>query len=396
MRYILLVAGLLLSIRLSAQTVENPYQFIAEIDSTLAHDTTPWKEQLAAFRYAFVGAYRQALSAADSQFKLMRKVPHLAEEDSLYLQQFKPVPAQKYILKRAASEQLIIINEAHHQPLHRTFVTSLLQGLYQQGYRYLGIETLGYLDSNYNQRKYPLLQTGFYSKEPQFGNLIREALHIGFTLFPYETEVPEHNGKPREIDQATNIARYIKEHPGKYLIYCGYDHVIEGKHRSWEKAMAGRLKEYTGIDPLTIDQEALTEHSAPLYEKADYAAIRFSLPAVLVNRDGITYNGYRKDSACDIRLYHPRTQYLYGRPAWLSLNGARKPYFLDTKAIKLHYPIMVLAYLAGEDIASAVPYDITELSDKDDKKALFLQKGTYSLLLKDRHAHTQEIKVTIR
>lgn len=284
MRYLLFVIELFFSIPLSAQLGNNPYQFLSAIDSALAHDTTPWKDQIAAFNYSFVSAYRQALSAADSQYKMLRKPLSLSVDDSIYLQQFKPVPAYKYILKRAATEQLIIINEAHHQPRHRTFVTFLLKGLYEQGYRYLGIETLGYLDSTYNECKYPVLLTGFYSKEPQFGNLIREALRIGFTLFPYETEVAEHNGKLREIDQATNIARYMKEHPGKYLIYCGYDHVIEGPHKGWEKAMAGRLKEYTGIDPLTIDQETLTEHSALLYEKPDYAAIQFSQPAVLINR----------------------------------------------------------------------------------------------------------------
>jgi hypothetical protein len=240
------------------------------------------------------------------------------------------------------------------------------------------------------------LETGFYSKEPQFGNLVREALRIGFTLFPYETNVAEHNGKPREIDQATNIARYMKEHPGRYLIYCGYDHVIEGSHRSWGKAMAGRLKEYTGIDPLTIDQETLTEHSAPLYEKPDYAAIQFPQPAVLINMDGLVYNGYKKDSAYDIRLYHPRTQYLYGRPSWLSLNGTRKPYIIDASKIKLHYPVLVLAYVADEDSTKTVPYDVMEISNAGDKKALFLQKGVYKLVLKDQQQNSQTLPVRIQ
>jgi hypothetical protein len=395
MRFALLIILLLSGALLSAQSFNNPYKFLSIIDSTLAHDTTPWKEQLAAFDYSYMGAYQQALSVADSQFKMMRKAPRLSVDDSLYLQQFRPVPADKYIIRRAASEQLIIINEAHHQPLHRTFVTSLLKGLYAQGYRYLGIETLGYLDSAYNQRKYPILETGFYSKEPQFGNLVREALRIGFTLFPYETQVPEHNNTPREIDQATNIANYMKAHPGKYLIYCGYDHVIEGPHRSWGKAMAGWLKEYTGIDPLTINQEALTEHSAPLYEKADYAAIQFPLPAVLVNVDGKTYNGYAKDSAYDIRLYHPRTRYVNGRPGWLSLNGTRKPFFIDLKKVKLNYPLLAFAYVEGEDSSKAVPYDIIEITSVNDKKALLLEKGAYKIVLKDQQQHAQTVPVRI-
>ncbi|HYD90103.1 MAG TPA: hypothetical protein VEA37_01280, partial [Flavobacterium sp.] len=221
------------------------YKLSATIEKKLATDTTPWKNTMASYEYSYSGNYAQALSYGDSSSGYRKNAAQLSPSDSAYLARFKPIPARQYILERSAAAQITIINEAHNQPLHRTFVTGLLKELYQQGYRYLGIETLGYADTLLQQRKYALDTTGYYSFEPQFGNMIREALQLGFVLFPYETEVAGHNGKEREIDQANNIVRFMKQHTdGKYLIYCGYAHVIEGPVRGWEKAMAGRLKEY--------------------------------------------------------------------------------------------------------------------------------------------------------
>lgn len=52
-------------------------------------------------------------------------------------------------------------------------------------------------DTLLNERGYPLLSSGYYTQEPQFGNLVREALRIGYELFPYETQV-RGDGKERK------------------------------------------------------------------------------------------------------------------------------------------------------------------------------------------------------
>lgn len=57
-----------------------------------------------------------------------------------------------------------MINEAHHQLMHRTFTTSLLEGLYAKGYRFLGLEALAYDDTLLNQRGYPVLILVFTHK----------------------------------------------------------------------------------------------------------------------------------------------------------------------------------------------------------------------------------------
>jgi uncharacterized iron-regulated protein len=64
---------------------------------------------------------------------------YITGADSLFFNTFKAVNAKDYILERAKKEKIIIINEAHHNARHRSFTCSLLQGLYEDGYRYLGL-----------------------------------------------------------------------------------------------------------------------------------------------------------------------------------------------------------------------------------------------------------------
>jgi hypothetical protein len=56
------------------------------------------------------------------------------------------------------------------------------------------------------------VETGYYLKEPQFGNLIRTALKLGFEIFPYEADL-KYFGKDREIQQAKNIQQVLKSDP---------------------------------------------------------------------------------------------------------------------------------------------------------------------------------------
>ena len=247
---------LLATANLVAQSEKFEYRFSIDVANLIEKDTVPWRFQMGANEYSFIGNYRKTRETWD---KNGVRVASLTKEDSLYFVEFSPVNARDYIIERSKNEQIIIINEAHTYPSHRTFTHSLLQGLYDNGYRYLGLEAL--FDTVINERKYPIIESGYYTKEPEFGNLIYTALNIGFKLFGYEATGGE-NGKEREIAQARNIIRFIDQNPhGKLLIHCGHDHVIEGmpSSRAWEKAMAGRLKEYTQIDPFTIDQTQFAE-----------------------------------------------------------------------------------------------------------------------------------------
>ena len=289
-----------------------------------------------------------------------------------------------------------MINEAHHQPMHRVFTASLLQGLYDQGYRFLGLEALAHEDTLLNERGYPLLASGYYTQEPQFGNLVREALRIGYELFPYETQA-RGDGKEREIQQARNIRQMIEAHPeGKFLIHCGFEHINEAEGLTgWEKAMAGRVKEYTGIDPFTINQEILTERYQPEKENPFFKLVdTLAEASVFVNQAGDLFRGAPGDERFDVRLFHPRTTYTGGRPAWLLLHGQRRMYTIDPDTIGIAYPVMIKAYQANES-KEAVPVDIVEWQSYSDQKALVLRPGEYALDISNLAGDTLEINAVV-
>ena len=115
------------------------YQFSQAIAQTVQAATTPAQRtaatEQAAVACSFIGDYRAALQCADRNASV---TPTISRADSLYFLRFRPQNARDYILARAGREQIVMINEAHYVPLHRVFTLSLLAGLYQQGYRYLG------------------------------------------------------------------------------------------------------------------------------------------------------------------------------------------------------------------------------------------------------------------
>jgi len=369
-----------------------PYLFSNQIHENLVNDTVNFKYEKAAWDYSFIGEYQKALWSYDQS---AREYPGLTREQELYFLSFKPVNAEQYILKRAENEQVIIINEAHHQPMHRVFATSLLQGLYDRGYRYLGMEALNYFDTLLNKRGYPIDDSGYYSNEPQYGNLIRKALAIGYQIFPYEADFTV-NGKEREIQQAHNIQKVINAHPdGKFLIYCGFAHINENEVAVWEKAMAGRLTEYTGINPFTVNQVILTEHFLSNKENPFFTLVdTLQHSSLFIHEDGSIFHGLDGDNRFDVRLYHPRTHYINGRPDWLLLDGSRHYYLVDQNEITIEYPVLIRAFLENES-NNAVPVDVIEIKDIADQKALVLPKGNYRLVMNNTKGMIKEWMITV-
>src|SRR6185437_1746327 len=281
--------------------------------------------------------------------------------------------------------------EAHHQPQHRVFVESLLGYLYKEVYRFLGCETMPYhKDSELNAQKYPVQGTGYYSKQPQFGNMIRAAIDDGYYVFGYEASFKsgEYTPEKREIEQAQHVKVFLDENPdAKFIIYCGYGHLAKSSKKI--ETMEMRLKEYTGIEPFCIDQTTFTEKGSPEYEDAFYKLIHPGYDAVLIDSSGKAMGSPYLPNVYDVCVYHPNTTYKHGRPDWVFANG-RTPIFLRGN-ITLPFPCMVSAYYEGEDYSKAVPVDIIELKNEDDEnhKALALGKGNYYIIIRDTQNETQ-------
>lgn len=358
------------------------YKFSAEIERQVKQDTLPWKYQISAADYATKGDYKNALIHWDMAFTPGEKTYSPTQTDSI-TKKYTATNALDFIAAEATKHQVVIINEAHHNSYHRFFTRTLLKKLYDKGYRNLGLEALGngtYTDSVLNQRKFPVLASGHYIKDPQFGNLVREALEMGYHVFAYEA-TSDANGKLREIEQARNIQKEMKaRHGEKFLIHCGFDHALEGIHSSWEKAMAGRLAEYTGTDPLTIDQVLYSEKSKPGFRHPLSKALNVKTPSILTDSTGKPLAYKRGESWADLAIFHPVTDYTCNRPNWL-FNTDFKKTEISLQTIRLSFPLMVLAFKKGEDRTIAIPTDITEVNASDQKCLLALKKGEYEIVV---------------
>lgn len=363
---------------LQADHHSQTYKFGTHISAALEADTLPWKYQTGAVMYSFAGDYRNALQVWDKGMTTRNYIP--TQTDSAILANSVRKDAREYILSRSNTEQIIIINEAHHNARHRTFTRSLLEGLYKNGYRYLGLEAI--FDTAINVRNFATSETGYYTNEPEFGNLIHEARRLGFTLFSYEASEGK-NGKEREIAQAQNIYAFMQQHTkGKYLIHCGYDHAFEYEMRNWEKAMAGRLKEYSKIDPLTIDQVKFSEKSRPEYSHYFVSATKARSAFVLIDKNHKPFNGINEPKQTDIAVIHPLTGYENERPNWLAA-GKVKYSLPQKKRMNYTYPVLVMAYRENEFEQKGVPADLVELGGKEINLPLYLKKGKYTIVIKN-------------
>lgn len=151
------------------------------------------------------------------------------------------------------TQSIIILNENHNISDHRNTAISMLDVLWQKGFRHIGVEGLSKYDTQLNERGFPMyFVSGFYIREPRFGEFIRRALKMGFKLFPYDDQ----QSKDRELIQAINIKDYLDTNEvTKVFIYCGFDHLVEGNNHSFPcRSMAGNLNIILNTNVYTISQ----------------------------------------------------------------------------------------------------------------------------------------------
>lgn len=178
------------------------------------------------------------------------------------------------IEEQARKTSVVIVNESHERSEHRGFTTELARRLRAQGYDTLALETLSNPPSDIPTEfqppflKQPTLSyfddaDGHYLSEAGFGRMGRLAKEMGYQLLAYEAlNDPETYALPqgeqiarREEEQARNITAFLKENPrAKLIVHVGYSHAGEVPMPDGTKWMAARLKEMSGIDPLTISQ----------------------------------------------------------------------------------------------------------------------------------------------
>ena len=338
--------------------------------------------QITATMRSWLGEHEAAIAEFDAAQPPRRPslVPDLSRD--------RAEDAVSAILRETASRQIVILNEAHHVPLHRAFGMRLARELRKQGFEYLAAEAFS-PQTDPNQGAVDS-RSGLYLRDPVFAEFIREARREGWQLIAYEALPSDQPASPgerirrREREQAQNlVARIFDKNPGaRVFIHVGYGHGVktpapvgQGQAALW---MAGELKRMTGIDPLSIDQAFTHAHPDPARELPGYRAALAQAsgvsPFVLTKPDGDYRLLAQQPGSVDMQVIHPPQPLVHGRSGWLVTLAERRPF--PVPAAWLPAQGRRLIYARHEtDPPQAIPADVVLVEAGQPAPALMLPAG---------------------
>jgi hypothetical protein len=248
------------------------------------------------------------------------------------------------------------------------------------------------------RRGYAIRGTGFYTNEPVFGDVLREALAMGFKLVAYESTSDKSPADPvdainsREAGQCRNLMDrlFAKHADARVIVHVGFDHVMErprklddGREINW---MAARLARATGINPLTIDQTMHTERgdaslTTPQWQQA-FKNGWLGQAIVLNRRDGAFEVTGHFAGSVDMQVFHPPTKLIDGRPDWLVIGTGRAAVSIPEEIRTESARVLVQAFMQRER-EDAIPVDQVVLIPGEPRPKLFLKPGEYRMVIQD-------------
>lgn len=282
------------------------------------------------------------------------------------------------IVDAAQTHRIVIINESHTVTQHRDFTRTVVAALRPLGYSVLAAETFANTDEPgadlvdvHAALPYIHQDLGWYSREPVFAAMLRDARRLGYRFAAYEQvydpDRPQASTdeewridiRDREIEQAQNLAAILNAMAPeeKLIVHVGYSHAREAvviEKDGWDDAwMAARLKRDHGIDPLTIDQT---------YCRGSSDMVGLAQPSA------------NKQGWFDLYVDHPAVKFLHGRPDW-RFSGGQHPVPIPPALRPTGEPWVVEVFREGEPY-DAVPVDRVLVAPGDDVR-LALAPGRY-------------------
>ena len=120
------------------------YQLLGNGKKFMGDFSVPIYYDLLSQSVSFTGDYAAAL-----EYQKLSDTTHLTDVEyrqiGKSIQQLKDIKnadAKRFITFIASNYKVIMLNEANNKPIHRAFAFSLLDVLYNRGYRYLAMEML--------------------------------------------------------------------------------------------------------------------------------------------------------------------------------------------------------------------------------------------------------------
>jgi hypothetical protein len=333
---------------------------------------TPSAEQYMAMSDAMLGRYDQAQLEMDATFHT-KPLPPMSCPAGLGRGTFSD-----WLTQHAGRFDLVMINEAHNQPLSRALIYQILPAMRAMGFSILALEALpdkattdwinlhGYVP---DEASY-----GYYLREPVEGEIIREAKRLGFTLVNYDVL-----SDTREQDEARNLAHILKEHPGqKVFVVAGYDHIRRKDGRMADLLPKFYEKPFLTIDQLGVANDVLRSMcllgGSSDHERSGALASVHWMPGG--KGTDITV---RRVYADDLSRETSRVG------GWLSLGGERWRYRFSTIHGCGKPGICLVEARYADEPANAVPADRYLALGSERFADLYLRDGRYVVTYSDAH-----------
>lgn len=286
------------------------------------------------------------------------------EAPALDVCEYSAESAISAIVEATRDYKVVMLNEAHHVQEHRAFALQLALALKEAGFTHFGAEAFspGVLESV--RDGFPSGESGIYTADPFFADLLRQTVRVGYSVFSYEQD--EHQQAPggaevslrtavREQSQAGNIKRIIdsSDDEARFFVYAGYSHINQVPSAKGTIWMALRLKYLTGLDILSIDQVAgtprLSDYKASTWYEAVSACHEYDDSFVLRGESG----EFLSPPGTNIAVFHPRPR---ESRRLLLMSGYRHERSIKVEA--LDERTLVRAFSAGEP-KHAIPMSIS-------------------------------------
>lgn len=268
-------------------------------------------------------------------------------------------PAVDTLTRLAKDERAVFFNEAHNATITRSLTVEMLPRLKQLGYTHFAAETLYETDTKLASRGYANDDSGFYTQEPVYAEMVRTALKLGFTVVAYEA-ASEAVGDAREKEQARNLYnRVFKDDPqARVVVNAGYAHIVESGKYLGGASMAQHFRKIAHVDPLTVEQTMLIPHTETSQDHPYYRALLAkgapSHAIAFVDKDGKPWS--LRAGQYDLSIALPPYTIENGRQSWLTLGAARRAYTVDGEICRSVMPCLIEARYAG-DGDDAIPAD---------------------------------------
>jgi hypothetical protein len=382
------------------------YEYLTKVIPKLDKDDAVFARQLLATVDSELGLYDEAMIA----FPFDNRIPLPKSELLPQRGSWAPVNAADAVVDMAANRHIVMVNEAHHDAHTRELTLALLPRLRALGFRYFAAEALDDKDPNLEQRGYANEGTGSeYLLEPLYGEIIRQAIKLGYIIVPYD--VNPNSSVDRDTVEARTLYEkvFAKDPQAKLFVHAGYSHIDKTGGYLGEniKPMAMQLKNLSGYDPLCVDQVQFRDVAVGGLDFGFYDKVQLEFsphePTALRKMDSDTYwtsDPHLHDisvilppaAAADLdygvaneadavrrEVILPRQPFdLRERPSWLSLEGQRKTFPIDTDLCQGQIPCVVDAYYPNEPDDST-PADRYTFLKSHAHNVLYLYPGHYRL-----------------